>query len=475
MPENIQDELCYLGLTEIDGITKTFGILPDDRRRHMYIIGKSGVGKSTLLENIILQDIYAGKGICFIDPLGDSAEKILDKIPTYRHKDVIYLNPSDVEMPIGINMMEAQNDEPNYLIAAEMMSVFKKIWVGAWSGRMEYFLNNAILALLDVPGNNLIGISKMFTDKLFRKYISENCKNLMVKNFWQVEYLGYSDSYKNEAAGSIVNKINQFLANDMMRNIFGQQKSSINFREIMDKQQILIVNLSKGRIGEENARLFGGLLITKLQMAAMSRVNIPENERKDFYFCVDEFQNVISDSFATILSEARKYKLNLILAHQYMAQLIDTENTKVRDSVFGNVGTIITFQIGFDDAEYLERLFFPKSQKGESIPLFLGLDRGQILCKLFVQSKTIETFFANTIPPLYQEFKGHKTQVENISREVYGRNREKIEKEIEDYFTKSLITSDDGEEVRIKAPKRKRRKKPTLLENQNPENQNIDN
>lgn len=458
--DSIQDDLCYIGLAEIDGMTKNFGILPDDRRRHMYIIGKSGVGKSTLLENLILQDIYHGRGVCFIDPLGDSAEKIIDKIPPYRLNDVIYLNPADLNFPIGFNMLEAQNDEPAYLIAGEMLSLFKKIWVGAWSGRMEYFLNNAILALLDVPGNTLMGVTKMFTDKQFRKFITEQTKNLLVKNFWEIEYNSYSDSYKNEAAGSIINKINQFLSNDLMRNMIGQQKSTINFRKIMDEQKILIVNLSKGRVGEENARLLGGMIITKLQMAAMSRVNIPEKERKDFYFYVDEFQNVISDSFATILSEARKYRLDLVLAHQYIGQLVETENEKVKDAIFGNVGTIISFQIGYDDAENLEKVMFPKSQQGETIPFFLGLDRGQIIIKLFVQSKTLDSFYAHTIPPLYEEFIGKKATVEKLSREKWGRPKARVEQEIANYFTQSLIVSDDGEALRARVPKRKRKPKP---------------
>jgi len=456
--DNIQDKLTFLGLTEIEGVTKTFGILPDDRRRHMYIIGKSGVGKSTLLENMILQDIYTGKGVCFIDPLGDSAENILDKIPAYRHNDVVYLNPGDIDFPIGINILEAQNGEPNYLLASELMSVFKKIWVGAWSGRMEYFLNNAVLALLDVPGNNMLGISKIFTDKQFRKFITEKCQNLMVKYFWEEEFANFPDNYKREAAGSIINKINQFLANDMMRNIFGQQKRGINFRQIMDQDKILIVNLAKGRIGEENARLLGSLLVTKIQMAAMSRVNIPAEKRHDFYFYVDEFQNVISESFSTILSEARKYKLNLILAHQYLGQLTETENTAVEHAIFGNVGTLITFQIGYNDAEQFERLFFPKSQKGEAIPTFLGLDRGQILAKLYVQSKNTDTFFANTIPPMFEEFTGSAQTVVEISRKTFARPRKEVETEIENYFKESLIQADSGEILRAKAPKR--RKKP---------------
>jgi hypothetical protein len=455
----IQDELTYIGLTEIDNITKTFGILPDDRRRHMYIIGKSGVGKSTLIENLALQDIYAGKGVAFIDPLGDSAESIIDRIPPYRQQDVIYLDPADTDFPIGINIMQAQNGEPNFLIASELIQVFKKTWANSFSARMEYFLTNAVLALLEMPGNTLIGIGKIFTDKLFRKYIVENCKNPLVKSFWENEYPNFAEGYRNEAAGAIVNKINQFLSNEMMRNIVGQQYSTINFRKIMDEGKILIVNLSKGRMGEYNARMLGTLLVTKLQMAAMSRVDIPEGERKDFYMYVDEFHNIVSESFATILSEARKYRLNLILAHQYMGQLQDEENRIVRDAIFGNVGSIIAFQTGYEDAEYLEKVFFSKIEKGTGISHFLNLDRAQVLVKLYVQSKTLNAFSATTMPPLYLEFVGKKDIVRNFSRKNYAKRKEEVDKQIYEYFEQSLIIDDDGKTIRAKAPKRKRNRK----------------
>ncbi len=455
---NIQDQLCFLGFTELENQTKAFGILPDDRRRHMYIIGKSGVGKSTLLENMILQDIYAGKGVCFIDPLGDSAESILDRIPQYRHKDVVYLNPADTDNPIGVNFLESQNQQPGYLVSSEMLSVFKKIWEGAWSGRMEYFLSNAILALTEIPGNNILGISKIFTDKQFRKFIVDNCQNMVVKKFWEDEFNSFSPNYKTEAVAAIVNKVNQFVSGDMMRNIVSQNYSTINFRDIMDDQKIFIINLSKGRIGEENARLLGGLIVAKLQMAAMSRVDTPEDQRKDFYMYVDEFQNMISDSFATILSEARKYRLNLILANQYMAQLAETENQNVRNAIFGNVGTLISFQVGYEDAEILEGIFFPKSNKGEATNIFLNLDRGQALVKLYVQSKTLETFFANTFAPLYTEFSGNLGPVVQLSRQNHSRPKAEVELEIQKYFQESLIPTSDGF-MKVKAPKRNRKKR----------------
>lgn len=456
-PSAIQDRLTFLGFTEIENKTRVFGILQEDRRRHMYVLGKSGMGKSTFLENLALQDIYNGHGICFIDPLGDSAEAIIDKIPAYRQQDVIYLDPSDSQFPLGLNILEPQNNEPNFLIASEVLGVFRKVWAGVWSARMEYFLNNAVLAMLETPGNTIIGIAKMFTDKQFRKYIVEKTTNIVVKNFWENEYPTYSETYKAEAAAAIINKINQFIGTPVLRNIVGHSKSSINFRKIMDEGKILIVNLSKGKIGESNSRLLGAMIVSKIQMAAMSRVNIQEEQRRDFYLYVDEFQNLISDTFETILSEARKYRLNLTIANQYLRQLED-ENGKsnIKDAIFGNVGTMVTFQVGYEDSEFLAEQFF--SDK-ELLKNFQDLDRGQVLIKLFVQTKSIEPIVANTIPPLYTEFKGSQNLVKQISRQNYASSREKVEDEITKYFTQSLITLEEGEVLKARAPKRKRKRK----------------
>ena len=463
----IQDHLLKLQNTinrnKQDGTTKTFGIRPKDRRRHMYIVGKSGMGKSTLMENMILQDIYAGKGVCFIDPLGDSAQKIIDHIPAYRHKDVVYIDPSDVDNPVGINILEADKNQPPFLIATQVLDLLNKIWAGAWSGRMEYFLNNALLALLEVHGNTFLGVSKMFTDKQFRKFIVENTENVVVKSFWENEYMSYSDSYKNEAAGAIINKVNQFLSSKMMRGIMGLSRSTINFRDVMDQQKILIVNLSKGKIGGSNSRLLGGLIVTKLLMAAMSRVDTPESERKDFYFYVDEFQNVISSSFSTILSEARKYRLNLILANQFLGQFEETENQAVMEAIFGNVGTLVSFQIGANDAEVFAKQMFPDLEDAHSH--FLGLDRGQIFIKLFLETKNLYTFFANTLPPLYSEFKGNSNKVIRSSREQFTRPADVVNAEIDKYFAESVIYNQDGTYLRARVPKRRRKRKEKPEEN----------
>ena len=454
-------DVCYFGMVEMDNITKSFGMLREDRSRHTYILGKSGVGKSTLLENMILQDIYAGNGVAFIDPLGDSAEAIIDRIPNYRLKDVVYFNPYDVEFPIGVNMLEAGENEPKHLIASNLMSVMQRLWAGTWSARMEYILNNTILALLDTPGNSLLGVMKMYSDKQFRKFIVDQTDNLIVKSFWENEYPSFSENYRNEAIAAIRNKVGQFFASKLIRNMVGQLKSTINFREIMDGQKIFIANLSKGRLGEDNSNFLGSILVTKLQLAAMSRVDIPESQRKDFYLYVDEFQNVINDSFATILSEARKYRLNLIIAHQYLRQLEDENGkSKIKDAVFGNVGTMIVFQVGVEDAELLAKQFSITNGNNEPAEVFLNLDRGQIITKLFVQSKSLDAFSANTLPPLYTDFTGSRQYVQQYSRQQFSRPQAEVEAEIEGYLTQSIIPTETGEIMRARVPKRKRKPKP---------------
>jgi type IV secretory pathway VirB4 component len=453
-------DLTYLGMVEIDGKTKSFGILDEDRRRHMYIMGKSGVGKSTLIENLVLQDIYAGKGVCFIDPLGDSAESIIDRIPNYRTEDVIYFNPADTGYPLALNMLEKTDEEEKFLIIDNLMEVMNRLWEGAWSARMEYILRNTISALLDVEGNSLMGVLKMFNDKQFRKYIAEHTENLVVRDFWQSEFPSFSDSYKNEALAAIQNKVGQFFANDMMRNILGQHKGTLNFREIMDGQKILIANLSKGRLGGENSSFLGSMLVTKLQLAAMSRVDQPEEERKDFYLYVDEFQNLITPSFATILSEARKYRLNLTIAHQYLGQLEEVEKDQIRKAIFGNVGTMIVFQVSSEDAETFATEFNMKDGREVKSDIFTGLDRGQVIVKLFVQSKTMEPFFGVTLKPLYEEFRGSKQMIIQSSRQKYARKREEVEPDINDYYEQGIVWNEDRTwYTRLRAPKRKKKDK----------------
>lgn len=398
-----------------------FGIKTDDRRRHVYVIGKTGMGKTTLLENFILSDIYAGHGCCYVDPHGDTAEKLIDYIPSWRINDVIYFNPSDVDFPIGFNILEAVSERHKHLVASGMMGVFKKIWENMWSSRMEYILNNTILALLDNPGQTLLGINRMLSEEEFRNRIVGNVTDPVVKQFWLKEFASYNDKYAQEAVAPIQNKIGQFLSASVIRNIVAQVKSTIHIREIMDSEKIFIINLSKGRIGEDNSRLLGGLLITKLQLAAMERVDVPEKDRKDFYLYVDEFQNFAVESFAGILSEARKYRLCLTMAHQYIAQLTD----EVREAVFGNVGTIISYRVGSPDGLYMEKEFAPRFMPEDII----NLPKYNVYLKLLIDGVSSQPFSAITLPPISKKT-GSADRVIKVSRERFANPRKEIEEKI---------------------------------------------
>lgn len=404
-----------------------FGIKTDDRRRHMYAIGKTGMGKTNLLENIVIQDIRNGHGVAYVDPHGDTAEKLLKAIPKERINDVVYFNPADAEFPVAFNILEAVGEDSKNLVASGMMGVFKKIWPDVWSARMEYILHNAILALLDYPGSTMLGVNRMMSDKDFRKRVYEKIKDPMVKSFWINEFDTWEDRFRKEAVASIQNKVGQFLSSSMIRNIVGQPKSTIDLREIMDKKKILIVNLSKGRIGEDAMRLLGGMLITKMQLAVMGRVDMPEDEREDFYLCVDEFQNFVTESFANILSEARKYRLNLIVAHQYVNQLTVEGNTTVRDAVFGNVGTIISFRVGAEDAEFLEKEFEPIFTQNDLV----NLPKYHIYLKLMIDGVSGDAFSARALPPVdLSDTEGNEGTIIRTSRERYGEKREVVEEKV---------------------------------------------
>lgn len=428
MDFSLNPEITYFAKTNFRGADKIFGIKRKDRRQHMYVLGKSGTGKSTLIENMIIQNVYNGEGVCVVDPHGELVEKIMELIPESRAKDVIYFNPADTEHNIGFNPF--QLDDPKYrdLVAAGLMGIFTKIWANAWSSRMEYILQNCILALLDVQGSTLLGIPRLLVDKDYRQYVISNIKDPVIKNFWIHEYEAWRDQFRNEAIQPIQNKVGQFLSSALVRNIVGQSKSTINLFDIMNQQKIFLVNVSKGRIGEDNSSLLGGMLITKLQLAAMERIRIAETERKDYYLYIDEFQNFSTESFASILSEARKYRLCLTIAHQYTAQLEE----EVRDAVFGNVGTMIIFRVGADDADALEKEFEPEF----TVEDFVNLPNHQIYLKLMVDGITSRPFSATTLPPLVvttsQEV---KDQVIKITRELYTRPRQRVEEEIDRWST----------------------------------------
>ncbi|MBD3282619.1 MAG: type IV secretion system DNA-binding domain-containing protein [Candidatus Portnoybacteria bacterium] len=407
-----------------------FGIRKDDRRRHTYVIGKTGMGKTVLLENFAIQDIQNGNGVAIVDPHGEFAERMLDFVPSGRVNDVIYFNPADMNYPIAFNAMEQVNPEYRHLVASGLMGVFKKIWAGMWSSRMEYILHNTILALLEYPGTTLLGINRMLADDDYRKKVIDKVTDSTVKSFWLNEFAKYPGRYKEEAVAPIQNKVGQFISAPLIRNIVGQVKSSINMREVMDQKKILIVNLSKGLAGEDASQLLGALIITKLQLAAMARVDIPEEERNDFYLYVDEFQNFATDAFANILSEARKYRLCLILAHQYIAQLDEMtekgKSTKVRDAVFGNVGTIISFRVGASDAEFLEKEFLPEFEANDLV----NLRKYNIYLKLMIDGAASRAFSATTLPPFERPEHSHRDKIIRLSRERYAIPRETIEEKI---------------------------------------------
>ncbi len=416
-----ENEITLFAETNYRGQRRRFGIKTDDRRRHLYVIGKTGMGKTVLQENMVMSDIMAGHGVCYVDPHGDTAEKILDYIPSNRINDVVYFNPADMEFPVGFNILDTVNDSQKHLIASGLMGVFKKIWPDVWSPRMEYILLNCVLALLDYPGATLLGINRLLVDADYRSRVVAKIRDPIVKTFWVAEFASWSEKYATEAIAPIQNKVGQFLSASIIRNIVSQVKSTIDLRNIMDEGKILIVNLSKGRIGEENMRLLGGMLIARLQMAAMERVDMPEDERRDFYLFVDEFQNFATESFASILSEARKYRLCLTVAHQYVEQLTE----EVRAAVIGNVGTLLAFRVGSTDAEFLEREFMPTFTADDLV----NLTKYTIYLKLMVDGVASPPFSANTLPPI-AKFTGNAQKVIAVSRERYSMPRATIAEKV---------------------------------------------
>lgn len=420
-------DVVYFGRVDFRNKDRLFGIKRADRRQHMYVIGKTGTGKTTLLHNMAVQDIANGEGLCVVDPHGEFVESLLEKIPEKRLKDVIYFNPADPDYHIGFNMLELPDPRYKNLIASGLMSIFTKIWANVWSARMEYILNNAILALLETPGSTLLGVARILVDKDYRQKIIENVTDPVVKAFWVNEYEQWRDQFRNEAIAPLQNKVGQFLSTAMIRNIVGQSKSTINIFDIMNERKIFLVNVSKGRIGEDNSALLGAMLITKIQLAAMERVRIPEEERKDFYLYVDEFQNFATDSFAGILSEARKYRLNLILAHQYVGQLVTDVSTRVRDAIFGNVGTMVVFRVSAADAEFLEKEFEPEF----TIQDIVNLPNYCVYLKLMCNGVTSRPFSARSLPPFKVDTSPEiRDRIYRETQKNYARPREVVEEEI---------------------------------------------
>jgi len=424
------NEITYFGVTTFRNQKKRFGIKIDDRRRHVYVVGKTGMGKTEMLVNMAIQDIQAGRGVGFVDPHGEAAERLLDFVPSGRVNDVIYFNPADLGYPIAFNVMEKVDVEHRHLVASGLMGVFQKIWPDVWSARMEYILNNCILALLEYPGSTLLGVNRMLADPDYRKKVVDGVTDPVVKSFWLQEFARYTQRYEVEATAAIQNKVGQFISNPLIRNIIGQVKSKIDMRRLMDEGKILIANISKGRIGEDNSRLLGALVVTKLQLSAMSRVDTPEEKRRDFYLYVDEFQNFATEAFCNILSEARKYRLSLILGNQYLAQLDEMtaggRSTMVRDAVFGNVGTIVSFRIGAEDAEYMEKEFVPEFLASD----FVNLGKYNIYLKLMIDGLAGRPFSAETLSPAPKPAESYGEKIIKVSRERYSTSRDIIEEKI---------------------------------------------
>lgn len=442
-----KEELTLFAETNFRHTRAKFGIKLDDRRRHTYIIGKSGMGKSKLLENFIEEDIQRGNGLAVIDPNGDLIHDTLKKIPAHRINDVILLDPADQEFPVGFNPLEVDNVELKHFIAQGFVGTLEKMFGHSWGPRLEYILNYTVLALLDYPESTVLGIVRMLTDKNFRKKVVSEIKDPVVKKFWTTEFATYNDKFASEAVAPILNKVGQFTASSLIRNMIGQVKSTFNFREAMDSKKIILINLSTGRVGEVNSALLGGMIITKLQLAAMSRADTKLEGRIDFFLYVDEFQHFATESFATILSEARKYRLNLTMANQYIAQM----DEKVREAVFGNVGTLITFRIGAQDAGFLEKELNPPFESNDII----NLDRQQIYLKMTIDGQTSAPFSAKTltIPDIDR---GNAEKLIQLSRERYGRPRKKVEESISKWAGMDEETFKDEEnrkETKFEAPR----------------------
>ncbi|HEV8601283.1 MAG TPA: type IV secretion system DNA-binding domain-containing protein [Patescibacteria group bacterium] len=434
-PANVPDSGLLLGKNLYRGVETKIYIERDDRRRHAYIIGRTGTGKTELMKNMALADIKAGEGICIVDPHGDFVEDVLQYIPKERADDVILFEPSDTERPLGLNMLEVKDDSQKDFAIQEMIAIFYKLFPPEIIGPMfEHNMRNVMLTLMEdkqYPGT-IADIPRMFTDTDFQKYKVSKVRDPIVRSFWEKEMAKTSDFHKSEMLGYLISKVGRFVENEMMRNIIGQPVSSFDFRKVMDEGKILLINLSKGKTGEVNAKLLGLIVVSKLQMAALSRSDIPEENRRDFYLYVDEFQNFVTDSFATILSEARKYRLNLIMAHQFISQLTvqkegsSAMDTRMRDAVFGNAGTMICFRIGVEDAEIIAKEFAPVFNEFDVI----NIDRYNAYVKLMVRGTATRPFNMETYPkPPGANLETAKV-IRNLSRLKFGRVKSEIQHEI---------------------------------------------
>lgn len=437
------EEISAFGLTNFRGINHQFGMYRRDRSRHVYIIGQTGAGKSGMLELFALSDIFYDQGYCIIDPHGDFAINNLRFVPEKRIKDVVYFNPADTQHPVAFNPLELSDPSRKPNVTSEVIGVLKRMFGDSWGPRLEHILRYTLLALLDRPETTLLDISRLLTDKDFRKETLEYCKDVTVLQFWKHEFGQWNDKQVNESIAPVLNKVGAFTANPIIRNIIGQPKSSFDVRRIMDEGKILVVNLSKGLIGEDNAGILGAFLVTKVQLAAMSRSDIPDvKDRRPFYLYVDEFQNFATDSFAVILSEARKYGLNLTVANQYISQMTDS----VRDAVFGNVGTTISFRVSADDAPLLVKQFEPTFEAQD----LLQMNNRNFVISMIINGEKVPAFSATTLSiPVTP--KDNFDAIVASSREKYSRPRAEVEAEIKETIEQSekykKELSDSGREA----------------------------
>lgn len=420
-----QEDITFFGTTDFRNFKEKFGIKKLDRRLHMYTIGKTGTGKSTLLMNMIIDDIQKGRGVGVVDPHGQLVTDILERIPAHRINDVIYLNPADRDFPLGFNILESVDPDLRSVVSSGVVGVFKKLFAESWGPRLEYILRNAILALLYYPDTTLLGVNRLLVDDDYRRRVVRKVTDPVVRDFFLEEYDKYDPKFRREAIASIQNKVGQFLSSTTIRNIIGQPKSSFDMRKAMDEGKILLMDLSIGKIGEDNTQMLGSMLITKVQLSAMSRADVAEDQRRDFYLYVDEFQNFATEAFAVMLSEARKYHLNLTLTNQYISQMPE----EVAHAIFGNVGTIISFRVGAGDASGLVKEFEPVFEAIDMV----NLDNRHIYVKMAIDGVTRPAFSAATLPPLPSIGTDHIDKIVKVSRERYSKPRSMVEQKIQEW------------------------------------------
>lgn len=450
-----QGDLSPIAATNFRGHNTMFGMPRSDRGRHLYIIGQTGTGKSGMLELLTISDIYSPYGFAVIDPHGDYAQAVLKRIPAERAADVVYFNPADTDYPMGFNPLEVYDPKLKTHTCSELIGVIKRIFENSWGPRLEYILRYSILALLDYPDATMLDITRVLTEKKFRAEVLKHVADPVVRNFWLIEFASWNDKFMTEAVAPILNKVGAFTANPLIRNIIGQPKSSFNIRQIMDERKILIVNLSRGLVGEDNAALLGALLVTKVQMAAMSRADITGEQRTPFYLYVDEFQNFATDSFATILSEARKYGLNLTVANQYTAQMMQ----EVKDAVFGNVGSIIAFRTSADDARVMMKYFEPKFEEHDLV----HMHNRHFAISMTIGGEKVPAFSAISLnlPAFGYDY---SPQIIAHSRAQYGKTREIIER----YVAERYLTEENGRKEQEQRTKPQQVPKPQLAHSAQP-------